>query len=99
MRIQVIYTSVPELSQAGTVVYTPSKLGGPDEDSDDEMRDMRSRVLVSCSGVCILVRQPGSACFEGHDHHDGSARTGRPVLRSRGAASRGQGRESLQGSF
>ena len=79
-------------------VYS-SKTGGPDEDSDDEMRDIRSRVLVSCSGVCILVRQPGSACFEGHDHHDGSARTGRPVPRSRGAASRGKGRESLQGSF
>ena len=39
----------------------------------------------------ILVRQPGSACVEGHDHHAGSARTGGPVLGSRERQAAGRG--------
>ena len=54
--------------------------------------------LPAVPASCSLVRQPGGACVEGHDHHDGAARAGGPVLGSRRAARRGKRRQSLQGS-
>ena len=47
------------LVPAGRCILT--RLGGPDEDFNDEMRYMDSLVPIRCARVWILVRQPGSA--------------------------------------